>query len=90
MAEWIACRERLPPSNVEVLAAEFVRFYDSVDMVLHIALWDTAGVYGDDYSWRDREAIRLDGVTHWMPLPAPPGLPDSAATNKPVSLTREK
>lgn len=75
MSEWIKCSERMPPANVEVLVAEWVRFYETVDTVISIALWDTDGVYGDDYSWRDREAIVLDGVTHWMPLPPPPPHP---------------
>ncbi len=72
MSDWIKCSERMPPGNVEVLVVEVAKTFNGTFTAISIAQWDTDGTYGDDYSWRDREACSLATVTHWMPLPELP------------------
>jgi hypothetical protein len=58
---WIPVTERLPEAKTSVLA------HSTESGVLLAAHWDGG--------WRVLSAagiIRYDGVTHWMPWPAPP------------------
>ena len=57
MSEWIAAKDRLPEHMAAVLVC-----------------WETAaGERRDIGGWWTVFGIRTRHVTHWMPLPAPPG-----------------
>ena len=55
---WISVTERLPENDVEVLAFTIFTFMASYDH--------------ERREWRTSDCALLPGVTHWMPLPAPP------------------
>lgn len=45
------------------------------------------GWYESCHNWDEYSAFRVaDKVTHWMPLPAPPGEDNNVPTNKPLTL----
>lgn len=47
------------------------------------------GWYESCHNWDEYSAFRVaDKVTHWMPLPAPPGEDNNVPTNKPLTLER--
>ena len=58
--EWVSVEERLPPPNVRVLAYR----PDEDD--------NSPYKYTNMWGWAVKESIRHRGITHWMPLPAPP------------------
>ena len=74
---WIACSERMPEPITYVLG------YAPIDSVVLIMMLDdeeelkdgkpTWRVCGVEESW----FFLLEEVTHWMPLPAPPGSSDA-------------
>lgn len=58
-AAWVPCAERMPEDCVEVL----------------VAVWPSVYIAErEDGEWWavDRMPSAIGGVTHWMPLPAPP------------------
>ena len=60
--EWISVSEQLPEDGVEVLVSVDE---NSDDCGLHVCVYD-------DGTFQRSEAGYVWGVTHWMPLPAPP------------------
>lgn len=79
---WIDVRERLPEHGQNVL----IRAHDGtvtaawcdMEFIPSIVWWDQLGVYGAEreWSWWWAHDDRFQGVTHWMPLPDGPELPD--------------
>lgn len=63
MSEWISVKERLPEEWVEVLV-----FVPGVGCEI---AWFCGAVNLWRWVWTG-ESVTLD-VTHWMPLPSPPG-----------------
>lgn len=58
-AAWVPCAERMPERETEVL----------------VAVWPSVYIAErEDGEWWavDRMPSAIGGVTHWMPLPAPP------------------
>ena len=67
MPRWIPVMERLPQPGQQVLAAIPPRGWNEENPALIETLdYEQNGFY----SWKDDEWTK--GVTHWMPLPAPP------------------
>ena len=60
MSEWISVEERLPDKNKPVIAAD--RFGEVFEATYGFGRWTPAY---DEYE--------TAAVTHWMPLPSPPG-----------------
>lgn len=62
---WINVKDRLPDEfeNIIVWNGEYV--YDDVRIINNGEYW--THVSGYDY-----DSYRINGVTHWQPLPAPP------------------
>lgn len=59
MSEWIRVKERLPEENTRVLTAGFGIVTVGT---LYRGIW-----------WDSTTGDRSYGITHWMPLPEPPG-----------------
>ena len=74
MSEWISVNDRLPTKKdykylwVNDNYENVVLWYDDKDGTIGI------GGYVNGYvpHWTDINHDRIDGVTHWMPLPEPP------------------
>ena len=75
MSEWISVKERLPEEDRQVLiscknkamfVAAFQQMYFSGEIV-----WHVSGPLGAN------RKVATDRVTHWMPLPPPPGEEDA-------------
>lgn len=67
MREWISVKERMPESNDRVLV-------HAVCSIFVVAVWDN-----EERVWRatwNRGVIEPEYVTHWQPLPEPPGEED--------------
>jgi len=62
---WIACGERMPP-----LDKSWVLVY--ADGAMNCMLWTPNG-WDPVIGWRSLCNVPMDGITHWMPLPPPPG-----------------
>lgn len=66
---WIKCSERLPEKGVDVLAWDGVG--QGVWFLDENGEWDQSNVgYLDELAMALRD---LNPITHWMPLPEPPG-----------------
>jgi len=64
MMEWIRVEERLPRAWREIVLVYIPRADGDDDIVT---------AWRDEDGWYDRLECRdVPGVTHWMPLPAPP------------------
>ncbi|ELG6863048.1 DUF551 domain-containing protein [Salmonella enterica] len=61
---WISCSERMPDNDESKPIAIFTGKY--LGQGMFVATYDDDGFFG---FWEGAEII---GVTHWMPLPAPP------------------
>jgi hypothetical protein len=77
MDEWISVKDRLPALDAENCCmdeSDFGRYSDPVLIFDEDEAVITAGVYdGQKQEWSDaRNGGEMFGVTHWMPLPAPP------------------
>ena len=83
MSEWISVKERLPESQADVLVVAFWHERWQTMMGWHSDMgkkWRVITPHGE------REP---GGVTHWMPLPAPPGEGNNVPNeppNKPLTL----
>lgn len=78
--EWVSVEDRLPDSQADVLVVAF--WHEN---------WQTMiGWHSDTVKkWRvitPHGEMEPGGVTHWMPLPAPPGEDNNVPTNKPLTL----
>lgn len=71
--EWVSVEERLPPPKQNVLAYSPESGIAEAD-------------YGDGVWMQYRWSAVMRGVTHWMPLPAPPGKGNNVPTNEPLTL----
>lgn len=79
MNEWISVKDQMPPLEEEILAfsqeegckVSFFSYWDSSKKKglwdLETGFWARASAFG----YNDH-VVRLEGVTHWMPLPSPP------------------
>jgi hypothetical protein len=61
VVKWIPCSERLPEPETNVL------IYSTLDKRIM-----TAQIWLQGWNTLDDWGLRLQDVTHWMPLPAPP------------------
>lgn len=83
MSEWISVKERLPESQADVLVVAFWHERWQTMMGWHSDMgkkWRVITPHGE------REP---GGVTHWMPLPAPPGEGNNVPNeppNEPLTL----
>lgn len=64
MTEWISVKDRLPELGIPVAI-----LLDGNYMLPDIA-YRSSKIRGNP--WCSRYAVRVDSVTHWMPLPEPP------------------
>jgi hypothetical protein len=73
-------REYIGPPRLLLATAEgiMVGYYD-----WYYHPWYGVGAGPDEPPWRDHDGNRTYGVTHWMPLPAPPG---TAAPTQPFRV----
>ena len=65
--EWIPITERLPEKGQEVLAYRG----DFLGKMMNTYTYLGSGNWEDDYGYRG--SAEHEGLTHWMPLPEPPG-----------------
>jgi hypothetical protein len=71
MSEWISVEERLPeliPCNAGTAYSEAVIVWTSGKKAM-IAVWSEKGIICAADYWDAWE----EDITHWMPLPEPPG-----------------
>ena len=78
--EWVSVEDRLPDSQADVLVVAF--WHEN---------WQTMIGWHSDTGkkWRvitPHGEMEPGGVTHWRPLPAPPGEENDVPTNKPLTL----
>lgn len=59
MTKWIKCTDRLPEINQRVLSYDVGEF--------------TVLIFRGDHWLNDIYGYTLSYITHWMPLPLPPG-----------------
>jgi hypothetical protein len=64
MSEWISVKERLPETNE--LCIVYTEFRALVPALYGNESW----IFDEGQGWSEK---RLSYVTHWMPLPKPPG-----------------
>ena len=67
MSKWIPVTERLPEKGQEVLAYRG----DFLGKMMNTYTYLGSGNWEDDYGYRG--SAEHEGLTHWMPLPEPPG-----------------
>lgn len=73
MSEWIKCEQQLPPIRkilsepCQIDGREVPHLYRSGEVIV----WDGKNVSGCIVEWFHGKQP-LSGITHWMPLPAPP------------------
>ncbi len=64
--EWISVEDRLPEKNAEVLVCHG----NWIGNLMNVYTYFGNDEWEDDYGYWSR--TRDEGITHWMPLPAPP------------------
>ncbi len=68
MNEWISIKERFPPEKVKVLVSDREKFMEVAELLF---------IDKKPFKWtRCGPGMTFDSITHWMPLPKPPILPD--------------
>lgn len=77
--EWVSVEERLPKNGQIVLFHQKDGFIYCAEYFAGNALM-SPGWFIDNDSWDAKE------VTHWMPLPAPPGEDNNVPANEPLTL----
>lgn len=74
----ISCSERMPEKNGDYLVYRRTYGFDVVpydkdvvkDGYFPFGYWDN---YRDELGYTESDWYEIDDVTHWMPLPEPPG-----------------
>lgn len=82
-AQWISVEERMPEHRQSVALVNVNRWEnvggDEWERNVHACgYWDNWA--GGHWSVRGERAMPLEAFTHWMPLPAPPGISPPAAS----------
>lgn len=62
---WISVKDRLPEYNVPVLV------FDQLEN-MHVYQLDNDALYGDTWVDYYDQNIKVNWITHWVPLPEPP------------------
>lgn len=74
MSEWISVKNRLPGRYETVLIAiSTVNGYGDPAKLVTIGGYDHSEKRWEQYTSTDRQLCQGETVTHWMPLPEPPG-----------------
>lgn len=94
--EWVAVEERLPEYNPGTGAKSYwvAKKDNAGNWQMKIAQYCDYGYAmtmdaETEVTWRDWDFTKIANVTHWMPLPAPPGKGNNVpakAPNEPLSL----
>ena len=72
--QWISVKDRLPGRYETVLIAiSTVNGYGDPAKLVTIGGYDHSEKRWEQYTSTDRQLCRGETVTHWMPLPEPPG-----------------
>ena len=75
--QWIPVKDRLPDSDVAVLAVcmdditNYGHPYAYEEAVI-LAFYSSGRWWDEIWPEKNKEDNEIEGVTHWMPLPAPP------------------
>jgi hypothetical protein len=70
MSSWIDCQERLPERDGTGESVGVLIYAPCEGMAMEAFLWEYQGQMG----WATGGLpLYLDEVTHWMPMPPPPG-----------------
>jgi hypothetical protein len=77
VSEWVSMEERLPPTQTPILICTHDGRVTAAEFEHHQRMgwvgWSPVAFTGYDVDgeW-DVDGLPWEGVTHWMPLPAPP------------------
>lgn len=77
MSEWVKCQEKMP-DRYPVLVLYLEPFFGEFTEEVGVGFYDDPSDYDNPNEakgwcfWGDERKIVGGGVTHWMPLPAPP------------------
>lgn len=78
LCDWVPMAERLPPTNTPILVCAYEGTITAAEFEhepeRNWVWWEGVGFSGSDWEWEwnDGDEHPWRGVTHWMPLPAPP------------------
>lgn len=91
--EWVSVEERLPEYNPGTGAKSYwvAKKDNAGNWQMKIAQYCDYGYAmtvdaETEVTWRDWDFTKIVNVTHWMPLPAPPGKDNNVPTNEPLTL----
>ena len=86
--EWVSVEERLPEKHSEYIVCACDEGESIDDRIWGDAVVVCADYYDGTFTWYEgnTEYDISDIVTHWMPLPAPPGKGNNVPTNEPLTL----
>lgn len=90
--EWVSVEERLPEYNPGTGAKSYwvAKKDNAGNWQMKIAQYCDYGYAmtvdaETEVTWRDWDFTKIVNVTHWMPLPAPPGKDNNVPTNEPLT-----
>ena len=84
--DWIECSERLPEEDGRYLVFPIGKYYGEV---VNFTKWHYEEIPSNSFFFEHYEMLHVITPTHWMPLPAPPKVPENLKTN-PVSTEGSK
>ena len=88
--EWVSVDERLPEGNGEYIVTACDEGCPAGEGIWYDTVVVFAEYYDGCWTWNDGTEYDLtDIVTHWMPLPAPPGKDNNVPTkaqNEPLNI----
>ena len=88
--EWVSVEERLPEGNGEYIVTACDEGCPAGEGIWYDTVVVFAEYYDGCWTWNDGTEYDLtDIVTHWMPLPAPPGKDNNVPTkaqNEPLNI----
>ena len=91
--EWVAVEERLPEYNPGTGAKSYwvAKKDNAGNWQMKIAQYCDYGYAmtmdaETEVTWRDWDFTKIANVTHWMPMPAPPGKGNNVPTNEPLTI----